>query len=333
MDSERQLRSQFVRALDEALPGAPWLESAVAERLRGRRPSAVGALWIPGQRGIRLVAGVVIVAIAVAALGMAISRGWLLGSHISPAPAHTTLSIAAYQGETARDWKAFDAANNFNCTSFSDTACLPAVARADIVTRQWLADLESYAPPGKFAALDELLRRHLTRVLADDAAFVAAFRAQDASGTGAASKLFVAELQAIDVIAEAVVFAFQAPVATYQSIVATDETSLHACVLCQSSTQPVTCRLDQTTGCADKVAEVRQLVERFQLDLVKHYAPDSFANLDARLQADLVTVDRQLAAMESALSSGDQAALDISLTALEQAIAHVEDDAVAISGS
>ena len=254
MDSERQLRSQFVRALDDALPGAPWLESAVAERLRGRRPSAVGALWMPGQRGIRLVAGIVVVAIAVAALGMAISRGWLLGSQISPVPAHTTLSISAYQGETARDQKAFDAANNFNCTSFNDASCLPNVTRADAVTRQWLADLESYAPPAKFAALDELLRYHLTRVLADDAAFVAAFHAQDGAGTGAASKLFVTDLHAIDLMAEAVVLAFPAAVSTYQSIVGTDETSLHACVLCQSSTRPVTCRIDQTTGCADKVA-------------------------------------------------------------------------------
>ena len=46
-----------------------------------------------------------------------------------------------------------------------------------------------------------------------------------------------------------------------------------------------------------------------------------------------MTADRQLAAMESELSNGDQAALDTALLALEQAIAHVEDDAVAISGN
>lgn len=39
MDSERQLRSQLVRSLDEALPAAPWLEAAVIDDLRQRRRS------------------------------------------------------------------------------------------------------------------------------------------------------------------------------------------------------------------------------------------------------------------------------------------------------
>ena len=40
MDNEGQLRSQLVRALDEALPPPPWLEAAVIDDLRQRRRSA-----------------------------------------------------------------------------------------------------------------------------------------------------------------------------------------------------------------------------------------------------------------------------------------------------
>ena len=85
MDSERELRSQFVRALDEVLPAAPWLEAAVADDLRRRRrgePIDRGAdrpqrrrLWL-GRPAAQwaTVAALLIVAIVAGAIATGVLR-------------------------------------------------------------------------------------------------------------------------------------------------------------------------------------------------------------------------------------------------------------------
>jgi hypothetical protein len=86
--TDSHLRQMFVRATDEVIPPAPWLESrvvdAVQQRKRARRnPIALGALGGFGS-GLRLAAAVAALAIAVATIAALLMSSRLL--HIPTVP-------------------------------------------------------------------------------------------------------------------------------------------------------------------------------------------------------------------------------------------------------
>jgi len=89
-------------------------------------------------------------------------------------------------------------------------------------------------------------------------------------------------------------------------------------------------RAGQTPSCIDEIAAIRLQVETFQEDVARTFAPDSLAAKDGRMQADLLAADRSLDALESALSAGDQVALQAGHDALRQALSRVESDAADI---
>jgi hypothetical protein len=85
VDSERELRSEFRGALDAVSPPAPWLRTAVQEKLHERRRGggspAVGRgskPWLVGLRGAGAVAAVLLIVLLVFTLlvGGAVGRDW-----------------------------------------------------------------------------------------------------------------------------------------------------------------------------------------------------------------------------------------------------------------
>jgi hypothetical protein len=85
VDSERELRSEFRRALDAVTPPAPWLRTTVKEKLRenrrgGWRQTADRGSkpWLVGVRGAGAVAALLLVVLLVFTLlvGGAVSRDW-----------------------------------------------------------------------------------------------------------------------------------------------------------------------------------------------------------------------------------------------------------------
>jgi Tol biopolymer transport system component len=111
VDNDRQLRSEFRRALDAVLPPAPWLDAAVRERLRetpgteggSQRRSPIALRWARVDQ--RLVAAVLVVLLASAAVGVillaqrAMSRslpaGTCIASRACPVPRATPSATPA----------------------------------------------------------------------------------------------------------------------------------------------------------------------------------------------------------------------------------------------
>ena len=83
MDSERQLRSDVVRALDEVLPAAPWLESRVAEDFRNRRRGGLPRRVLPLPRPANQLAVVAILVVAAIVAGV-LATGALRHSQTAP---------------------------------------------------------------------------------------------------------------------------------------------------------------------------------------------------------------------------------------------------------
>jgi hypothetical protein len=85
VDNERELRSAFRRALDAVSPPAPWLRTAVKEKLDEQRGGGRGTPagrqskpWLVGLRGAGAVAAVLLIVLLVFTLlvGGAVGRDW-----------------------------------------------------------------------------------------------------------------------------------------------------------------------------------------------------------------------------------------------------------------
>jgi hypothetical protein len=367
---ERDLRSEFRRALEEVTPPAPWLASSVREELRTRhqkgwrpmvgvRPrrssprlrhsTLLRGTWRAGS----LVAGLLVV-LLIAALVAGV-HVWRNGDFKNrPVPAVQTPTIKQYQALVSADLQKSVSANAFTCSSFDDAVCLPRTALADAAEQHWLDDLTSSQPPARFAVLDALMRRHLARILLADQAFVAAFRAKDPkahraasdvqSGIGAVNLPVTNEIAELQGLAGDIVASGQGTILSYTAAVREDRASLIGssgstgaawCAACQQLVRSglASCQGGQPAACASDIADIRAQVEIFQGDLVLLVAPDSLALKAARLQADLSVADPLLIAIESALSAGDQGGLQTELDILGKQLVRIDSDAAAIVGS
>jgi hypothetical protein len=231
------------------------------------------------------------------------------------------------------DEQQFLIANNFSCPSFDDTTCLPKTAIADAATQQWLDDLNRSQAPARFVALNAVIRRHLSLVLSDDVVFIANFKAKVADGKTSAAIL--TEMAVLERLAGDAAASSRGTAAAYAADVLLQWTVLFGCAVCQPllSQNLVSCQVAQAPSCINDIAAARLKLETFIEDLVKVSAPDSLAQKDASLQADLVAAYSALDAMETALSAGDQAGFQAGLAALRQQLARVDAHATSIAGS
>jgi hypothetical protein len=325
VDSERALRAQFVRALDEVLPAAPWLEGAVFEDLRQSRGSThrprTGQM-ARRRPALRFAAALVLIALVAVAVGALVITRTSLLSGSQPQPG-APVPIEQYQAMTRADVQKLVATNSFTCSSFDDSTCLSNLAVGDAAARHWLDDLTRSQPPARYAAVDYLIRRHLALLLANDARYVAAFHARDAKAAKAASDVFNVHFSALQALAQDVTDPVDVTPQAYKTIVLGDRQALLrylGLVACGSGPSP---------GCAESVTTLRGGVEGFQGDLARYAGPAQ----DARLQADLVHADLTLELVESALSASDPARLQAGLTNLRQWLARADADAAVIGGN
>jgi hypothetical protein len=284
--------------------------------------------WLVSLGRTGSVVGILLILLLMASLLLGVHL-WLVNTQ-PVVPAGPGLSVKDYQSMISVDLRGFVDAPNYTCTALDDPNCLPEVAYTTDALQQWLNDLDGSQPPGRFAALDGLMRRDLARAILDQNAFVNAYRAKDPKWATIGFDVSLSVSVAQDIIASS-----QATGVQYTAEVRLDRTYLLACALCQRlvSQGQVSCPTGQTPSCLDEIAAVRLQVEIFLEDLVRLFAPDDMASKDARLQADLVTADQQLDAMSAALSAGDQVALQGSHDAFRTALNRVESDAADISGS
>jgi hypothetical protein len=289
------------------------------------------------RTGGSLVAALLVVLLfATLVVGVQVWRNGGLIPQPAPSGKTSTITINAYQAMVSADEQRFLAANSFACSSFDDTSCLPNVALADAATLQWLDDLNRTQPPGRFVALNVVMRRHLALVLSDDTAFVAAFKAKVVNGKAkAASDAILAEMTALERLAGDVAASSRGTAAAYSADVVFQSTVLLGCSPCLPSVSQDlgSCQVDQVATCIADIASARLKLETFIEDLVKVSSPDSLVQKDATLQLDLVTAYSALDAMETALTAGDQVGFQAGLAALRQELARVGADASAVARS
>jgi hypothetical protein len=331
VDSDRELQSQFRRALDEVLPPVPWLESAVGERLREHRSKGAAKRGTARRstRRLRLAAGFVAMVVAVAVVVT------FLALHFAPTaavPASPAQQIKAYQAMLATD-KAKELATATSACNLGDTACPARIALWRATDQRWLDDLKRAMTPPRFAAVDALMRRHIARSIIDDDAMVTAWRTNDQAALSTALTASDAEIVATYSLADDIITSSQGTVGSYIAGAQTLKANLLACTKCQPllSTSGLSCQAAIT--CADDIEAIRVEVESFQGRLAHVYAPDSLAANDRLLQLDLVSVDTTLDAIERDLAAGHQPLVETDQAELRHALGRVDADVANIVGS
>jgi hypothetical protein len=334
--NEAQVRERLRKAVGEADYPA-YMSSRIEAGLKpGATRRGTRAIRRPGQGPWRVSfgrAGSLLAALLVVLLMASLVLGIrVLLTPARPAPAGPQLTIKQYQAMVHADDVAFQITQVNHCATIEDTGC-PAAAEVVITAlQQWLDDLNRVVPPARFSTVDALMHRHLTLIIPDHYAIIAAFSARDSVGFQAAldaagNEKALLETESFDVAASS-----QGTIGTYTASVRAESASLLACVLCQrlvSDTQ-LSCRATQTPSCVDELAAFRLQVETFQGDLIGSFAPNALAGKDGLLQADLLSADVALDSMESALSAGDQPALQGGGSALRKALVRIESDAAGI---
>jgi hypothetical protein len=336
VDSE--LRVEFRRALDEVLPPVPWLEAAVVEDLRKRRPYRSGhpkpAVSVQTRPAfprvvIQLAAGLLILVLAGAA-----AATFLELHNLTPRSAPARMDEKAYQAMLLRDLNRLDSAGDgVSCTTLQSTCPAPGTPVLKAFQR-FLDDLNRSEPPASFTVIDAETRAHLAAAISDLNALFAAYRAQDQNALDRANNALSSEADWVNVVASSIVSSQQATVSAYTDLVRTGKQNLDTCQECQSlnSTSQVDCADIQAASCEADVGYAKSTIENFEAALVRHTAPTSLAGPNGSLQRDLVAADSGVLMMANADLAGDQAGFKAGRLLFQQALPAINADTARILG-
>jgi hypothetical protein len=285
-----------------------------------------------GRIGSLVAALLVVLLIAALVVGASVWRNSNFPKTL-PAPAGQDHAIKQYQLMTGADLQRL-ANTQAPCLTWADAVCLGQVFTKTAALQWWLDDLNRSQPPARFAAVDTLMRRHLTLALSAQANVLTAWRARDAKAYIAASDASGNETEPLAHEAVTIIDSRQATIAQYKSFIRSDMTYLLACGGCEllMRQDQVVCDASRTQACVDKFAALRLQLETFVSDLAFAFAPDSLSAEDAKLQADLMAADVALDGMESAASGRDQVGLQAGHDQLLKALRGVDADAADIAG-
>lgn len=334
MDSDRDLRAQFRRALDDVVPPAPWLEAAAIEDLRKRRasksvnPNAGRTLPSGWPRSfVPLAAGVLIFLLAAA------TAAAFLELHLAPRSSPAAMDVTTYQAMVSDDANRLAAAGDGTSCMTLQSVC-PAPGKPVLVAYQrWLDDLNRSQPPPRFALIDAQMRRHLVAAISDLNSVFAAYRAQNQGWFDSAGNALQLQGGWLEDVATSVATSHEATAAAYAESVRTAKENLGACPPCQSlaGTSSSDCTQIQSIGnlC---VINAMSTIEVFEAAVVRAAAPSSLAEQDAHLQRDLAQADTAILAMATAQLTGDQAGFNAGRVLYQQALPAINADIAGILG-
>jgi len=339
--NEAQIRERLRQAIGEAryptylssrveasLKHPPRDHSPRALPLRSQTPHLAGI----GRRAGSLVAALLVV-LLIAALVVGVHAWRSSDLNNRPVPAGQDPAIKPYQAMLDADFQRWIDSKTMGCLYVSDPDCQAKTAVVIAALQQWIDDINGTEPPARFTYIAPEMSRHVARDISYLNAKVAAYTAKDQDGMDAA--IAAANIEVNDAVREKedVVVSSQVTIGQYIAQVRLDRAFLLGCSPCQQVVggRELSCAASQTPSCVDEIAAVRLQVEIFQGDLVRNFAPDSLAAMDARLGADLFGAYVALNAMESALSDGDQVGLQAGRGDLRQALRQVESDAANIA--
>jgi hypothetical protein len=338
VDSERELRAEFRRALDDVLPPAPWLEAAVSKDLRKERPPrsstpsrhklVPGSVALP-RPAFQLAAGLLILVLAAVAV-----TAYLALRYRAPQSTPAGMDPKAYQLLVRTDYGRWS-------TSGDNTSCLtlqsicPAPGKPVLTaTQRWLDDLNRSEPPARFAVIDAQLRRHLAAHIADLNAVFAAYRAQDQYAFDDAGNELQHQIIWLGTVAESIIYWNQGTPASYADTVRTGKTTIAACAECLSlgSASQVDCAAFQSAACEADVAYANTAIQDFLASIIRYAAPSSLSTQDAVLQRDLAGADTGVLAMANGQLFGDHAGFQAGRLQFQQALTAVNADIGRILG-
>ena len=333
MDSDRQLKAELGRALDEVLPPVPWLEAAVTDDLRKRRSRKSvdrspgmqqRSRWSPGP-AMQFAAGLLVLALAAAAV---VTMVELRNREPQTAPAGS-LSIEAYQNMVKLDDGQLIVSRDKGCNDLQSVC--PAPPRPiTIALQRWLDDLNRSEPPARFALIDAQLRRHVAWALSDVDAVFAAHQAKDQAALDRAYNL--GQQGWLDEVTRGIAESHPGTAAAYVASVRAGAQAFGGCVACQSLASQVDCTVQDVT-CEYETHDAIETIGPFQAALVRVSAPNSLAAQDVRLQNDLAQADTAVLAVADAQLRGDQAAFNAGRLSLQHALPAINADVAGILGA
>jgi hypothetical protein len=311
---ERTLFDGFHEALEvEPRPGA-------YERMRfamtnhpvalKRRP-VLRIRW--SKMGLR-VAAVLAAAVLAVALGAAI----LVAHHgpVGSVPAGPDPNVKAYQAMIKSGYDAVAAGDSLSCGAVDDPACTTTVTTMVAPLNKWVSDLKSFQTPARFAALDGMLRRHLTDSITYQNAMLAAQKSKNATSFSFAFEGQFYERAWLDPAVGVIDGSSPRVAGSYHDALALARQHIDACVNqapgpadipCEQLYHADVCASVGVQACANDAHAMAAQIQSFLIGLLQNPAPGTLAAKDRKIQADLAQIDTDIIAITDALLNGDSA--------------------------
>jgi hypothetical protein len=338
VDSERALKIELSRALDEVLPPAPWLEAAVKDDLRKRRSlnraqstsRLMRTAW--PRTPMQLAAAVLIIVLAAAAAATFLG----LRYHTPQSAPAGPLSINAYQAMVGEDVNRMDSSEDASSCVTLQSAC-PAPGHPVLnALYRWKDDLSGSKPPARFAVIDGQMRYHVDYAILYLNAVFAAYHAKDQTAFDNAGNEFQRQTGWLDAVSRSIIYSQQETAAAHSATIQAQKQRLAACNECQSlaSSSQADCALTvmQTATCEADVAYAKSAVQDVEAALVRYSAPDSMTDQEALLHRDLGVADSAVLRMANGQLIGDQSTFASGHLLFEQFWPAVEADIATILG-
>jgi hypothetical protein len=312
---ERTLFDRFHEALEvEPRPGAyERMRFAMTNHpvaLKGR--PALRIRW--SKMGLRITA-----AVAAGVIAMAVIAAFLAARHgpVGSVPAGSDPSVKAYQAMIKSDYDALSNASSNSCGSVDDSGCDVFVTTALAPYNKWISDLKSFKKtPARFAALDDMLRRHLTDETIYLNEMLAAHKSKNVKSFDFAFEGAFYEGAWIDPTAGTIAGTYPRVAGSYTDALALAKQSIDACIKqapgpadigCEQLYHPDECAKVGLQACANDAHAYAARIQGFLIGLLQNPAPSALAAKDRKIQIALAVVDADIIAVTDGLRSGDPA--------------------------
>lgn len=290
--------------------------------------------------GLR-VAAVLAAAVIAVALGAAI-----LASHHGPVgsvPAGVDPGVKAYQTMISLHISNFNTvANSVSCGTLDDTGCAADAAAVVPVLNKWVSDLSSFQTPAQFAALDAMLRRHLTDQAVYLNAMLAAQKANNVTAFDFAFEGAFYEREWLDPATGAIDGSYPRVAGSHHDALALTKQSLELCINqapgpadigCEQLYHSDECAKVGLQACANDAHSYAARVQSFLIGLLQNPAPTALAAKDRKIQNDLAQIDADILAVTDGLLSGDSARTASAETLFVVDLTHADNDIGVVGGA
>jgi hypothetical protein len=337
---EKTLFDQFHEALDvEPRPGA-------FERMRyafTNYPDALKRRPVFPRRWSRMglrVAAVLAAAVLAIALGAAI----LMVRHgpVGSAPAGPDPNVKAYQAMIKTDFDALAVPGSLSCSAVDDTGCEAYVSTGVPLLAKWVSDLKSFQTPARFAALDAMLRRHLTDAITYKNALLAAHKSGNVKDFTFAFDGAFYENEWLDPTVGVIAGTYPRVAGSYHDALALTRQHIDACVSqapgpadlgCEHLYHPDVCANVGVQACAGDAYSAAAQIQSFLISLVQNPAPTSLPAKDRQIQTDLAQIDADIVAVTDGLLIGDSTKTTSAETLFVADLTHADNDIGVVGGA